>query len=478
MKLENKIMKRPFYTIYIICFISLAFITGCKKFVEVPLPVSGLTGEAAFTTDKSTAAVLNNMYASLSASEFFSNQNGVGYRTGIYTDELELLNANPVLVPFYSNTVQNNNTGYLWTGFYKQIYAANIIIEGTRASATLTNKNQWLGEALFMRAFLHFYLVNLYGDVAIAISSDYKANNTSSRSPQSDVYKQIITDLKEAQSLLPNDYHDGDGSVTTDKGRPNKLAATALLARAYLYTGDWANAEAQATALINNSALQLTALAQTFLANSAETIWSISPEPPAYVGDFNAYNNVPDVIPANKLISTLAYGALSKSMISTFETGDKRFTTWVRVVTTAATPISTYYLINKYRSNVSGVEYMMMLRHAEQYLIRAEARARLNNLTGAKTDLDAVRTRAGLAGTTESTQAAMLTAILHERRVEFFTESGFRLFDLRRTGNLDAVMNVAAPLKNGSWSSFRQWWPIPLTDLLSNPNLKQTPGYQ
>jgi len=120
----------------------------------------------------------------------------------------------------------------------------------------------------------------------------------------------------------------------------------------------------------------------------------------------------------------------------------------------------------------------MLLRLAEQYLIRAEARAQLNDIKGAATDLNVVRTRAGLGATAAANQTDMVGAVLQERRVELFTEPGHRFFDLKRTGTIDAVMGAAAPLKGGNWASFMQYWPIPTADILADPNLTQTPGYQ
>jgi hypothetical protein len=83
-----------------------------------------------------------------------------------------------------------------------------------------------------------------------------------------------------------------------------------------------------------------------------------------------------------------------------------------------------------------------------------------------------------LAPTAASDQAALLTAILHERQIELFAEHGHRFFDLRRFGQLDPVMNVEAPVKGASWNSYKQWWPILKTDIQIDPNLVQTPGYQ
>jgi len=144
-------------------------------------------------------------------------------------------------------------------------------------------------------------------------------------------------------------------------------------------------------------------------------------------------------------------------------------------------PAAVYYFPYKYKANgtyTSPQETVALFRLAELYLIRAEAQAQQGNLGGAIADLNMVRTRAGLSGTTAVTQSDVLAAILRERRAELFTESGQRFFDLRRTGNLDAVMNVIAPLKGGVWASFKAWWPISVTDIQNDTHLTQTPGFQ
>jgi hypothetical protein len=121
----------------------------------------------------------------------------------------------------------------------------------------------------------------------------------------------------------------------------------------------------------------------------------------------------------------------------------------------------------------------MLLRLAEQYLIRAEARAQLNNVNGAQSDLNTIRSRAGLSIIMPNDKNTLLDAILHERKVELFTELGHRWFDLKRTGHVDAVMSIEAPKKiNGmGWKSYQQLYPLPLTDLQRDQNLVQNPGY-
>ena len=98
-------------------------------------------------------------------------------------------------------------------------------------------------------------------------------------------------------------------------------------------------------------------------------------------------------------------------------------------------------------------------------------------MTAAAADLNVIRQRAGLTNTTATGQQAILNAILHERQVEFFTEWGHRWFDLKRTGNVNAVMSVVTPQKGGIWNANWALYPIPISEITLNPNLKQNPGY-
>jgi hypothetical protein len=117
----------------------------------------------------------------------------------------------------------------------------------------------------------------------------------------------------------------------------------------------------------------------------------------------------------------------------------------------------------------------MVLRLAEQYLIRAEARAEQNELTGAASDLNIIRMRAGLNPTTATSQADILTAIQHERRVELFTEWGHRWFDLRRWGTAVPLLSSEKP---NSVTEDDLLYPVPQSEISVNSNLTQNPGYQ
>ncbi|KAA2238979.1 RagB/SusD family nutrient uptake outer membrane protein [Chitinophaga agrisoli] len=470
------------YAAFIACAL---LISSCKKYLDIPLPLDVIAGDAAYTNDQSSAAVLNNVYASMlttneGADAVFDGKS-TAYSSGLYTDELQAIGL-PTATErlYYQNNIQAVNTGGAWTKLYKGIYNLNLAIEGiTRASSVnLHYREQWLGEAYFMRALLHFYLVNLYGDCVLAITSDYRVNSVLPRTTPQAVYVQIIKDLQQAQGLLSDDYKDGKGLTTTDKGRPNKAAATALLARVYLYTSDWNNAEIQASAVIGNSRYQLPPLAQVFLKASTETIWALAPGQGAFVRDYSAYNS--GMAPLVPTFPSNGVGvAMSDNLANTFEPGDQRLSAWTRVSSDTGSTPRTYRFPDKYKTNVHDVEYIVVLRLAEQYLIRAEARVKLNKLSNAQADLNIVRARAGLAGTPATSPNELLNAIEKERRTELFTEAGHRLFDLRRTDRLNALMTILTPQKGGTgWQQYMQWWPIPTNDIFANPNLVQTAGYQ
>ena len=450
--------------------------TGCKKYLSIPLPVNSIAAADAYATDPTTASVLNNIYYNFQVPGWLGGASGLGMDAGLYTDELQTVSSSSaVLKGFYANTITGDNGGVQWGEYYKQMNAANTTIEAMRSSS-LPFKNQWLGEALFLRGLMYYYLTNLYGDVALALSSDYVVNGALSRSPKSDVNKQIVADLKEAQGLLSASYLDYNGNTATDRARPNKAAAAALLARVYLYQGSWADAEAQASTVIGDNTYAMETPANVFLAKSRENIWGLLPTQGLLylVQDPLGYQITAGTSPTTSGVGVI----LSPQLLNSFEANDARYINWIGVSTVGTT---NYYYANKYKVKdpaSANIETFVVLRLAEQYLIRAEARVEQNNLTGAISDINVIRTRAGLPATTASAKSDLLSAIMQERRVEFFTEMGHRFFDLRRTGTVDAVMGVVSPQKGSNWASYMQYWPIPTSETQRNTHLKQTPGYQ
>ncbi|MCS3800879.1 RagB/SusD family nutrient uptake outer membrane protein [Niastella sp. OAS944] len=454
------------------------FFTSCKKFVEVEPPISRMVTQTVFENAASATAAQTAIYTQM---ERNTESYNIASYTGFLGDELMSWSTNADMIQHYTNSItsQNPYSTRLWKNAYYYIYQANSIIEGVNDSKidTVVSK-QLLGEAKFIRAYWHFYLTNLFGDIPIVISTDYNVNMGIFRSSQSEVYRQIKGDLTDAKNLLSSDYLNETSTITTmERTRPTKWAASALLARAYLYSGDYDNAILESDAIIAKTDMYSlkSDLNDVFLKNSTEAIWQIQIPLPTTINTADGANFI--------LRSTPGLGLLNNSTISTplknaFEINDKRKSNWTHDTTISG---KTYTYPYKYKVYTGSIitEYSMILRLAELFLIRSEAQAEKNNISNAVADLNKIRNRAGLpdySGLMD--KDSVLDAIYHERRVELFTEWGHRWLDLIRTNTIDKVMNSAAPAKGGTWSHYKALYPIPQSEILINSNLKQNEGYQ
>jgi hypothetical protein len=492
--------KAVFFQLGFTLLINIIVSSSCKKLVETDPPSNKLSTAQVFSADASAIGVLNAMYAGMNGNPYQGN-GSINLYAGLNADELTLYNAvtSASYLGHYKNALTSiyngaSNSGYEnWRPLYGVIFSCNSAIEGLNASNTLTAsvKQQLLGEAIFLRAFHFFYLVNLWGDVPLVLGTDPQENNNLSRSSKDKVYDQIIADLKNAEELLSNNFLGSDLLTSTlERVRPTKWAATALLARVYLYKGEWAKAEDRATALINNLGLfgPLPPLNNAFLKNSKEAIWQIQPTDV----NFNTTEAQTFCLTSFGPNTSSNPVYLNNNFLSSFEPGDQRAVpgNWTNSITVGGT---TYYFPFKYKlyqklttpvTSPGGLsEYFMVLRLGEQFLIRSEARAKLNNLSGAISDLDSIRKRAGLPLISVTnpgiSQSALVDKILHERQVELFAEWGHRWLDLKRSGKVDEVMGIVTPQKSGGapWKSYQQWYPIDYFELQRGPNLTQTAGY-
>jgi starch-binding outer membrane protein, SusD/RagB family len=459
--------------------LTLFLLTGCEKFVEVDVPVTGLTGSVVYSKDATAAAAVNGIVFNVLSQNFSHGHNGITALMGLAADELDAHPSNPHYQEYYKNKITSASAPF-WSEIYSKIYECNEALEGINNSTTLspTLKNQLLGEAKFLRAFLYFYAVNLFGDVPLILTTDYKVNSLIPRTTSLKVWERIISDLVEAQELLPVNYYAPQGGVYAERVLPVKAAASALLARVYLYQEDWVNAAEQATTVIEDSKFTLNSdLLEVFKKNSTESIWqlgAISPIPtiPGSTTDgyFFVLLNAPD--------QSINPVSLSQSAYNLFDMIDERKTAWIG---TFADNTNIYFYANKYKtSSATGLaytEYLTVLRLAEQYLIRAEANAHLNKLSEASEDLNNTRIRAGLAAFSSGDKDILLDSIANEKRREFFCEWGHRWFDLKRTKTIDQVMPVIAINKGTTWKSEYQLLPIPLSEIQLNPNMVQNKGY-
>jgi len=446
---------------------------SCKKFLEVEPPKNSLVKETVFKNDDQATSAILGIYANMASYSYASGgPNSITCLAGVSSDELIGYNAGNS--QFYENqiTPENYNLYSLYLGPYQSIYAANSILEGllTSNSITPTVKTQLEGEALFIRAFAYFYLVNLFGPVPLQLNTDYRITSIAIRKSESEIYQQIILDLKTAEGLLTDNY------PSIGRTRPNKSVVQAMLARTYLYLNDWVNAEKYASIVIGKTSIyNLVDLDSIFLSNSKEAIWQLFPTANTNSEDGNMFI----------LTDTPLDISLNEHFVANlFEPNDNRKTSWIRSITNNT---GTYYYPFKYKIQSSTIvtEYSMVLRLAEQYLIRAEARINQDGkISSGIADLNLIRKRARPTPNgdipnplpdlpTSLNKEDALLATEQERKAELFAEWGHRWLDLKRTNRIDIILS---PIKS-QFKSTHSLYPIPQDELNQNPNIKQNPGY-
>ena len=441
-------------------------VSSCKKFVDVGPPALQLSSETVFQSDATATAAQLAIYSQLEGSGFVYNSQLIC--GALSADEFKNYQTSVTVSDLANGNLTSDNSMVLsmWNGYYKYIYQANAVLSGVAASKTLSQavRNQLEGEAKFIRAWCHFYLVNFFGPVPIIKETNYLKTSTTPRSTDDSVYTFIIQDLQDAINLLDAEYRSPSNAVSLERLRPNKGAARAMMARVSLYKSDWLAAEAFATAVIEDNRYALvTDMNNVFLKNSTEAIWQLQPvlAKAPYIGLFLPFTGTP------------FSSSLEPELINAFATNDGRKDAWTK----ASSPANLYYYGSKYKTGFSAVvitEYTMLLRLAEVYLIRAEARARLGNLAESQADLNLLRLRAGLDALSGLEREDLIDSIQTERRLELFAEIPDRWINLKRTGK---ALSTLQPFKGSSYSVNDLLYPIPLQELLRNPNLTQNPGY-
>jgi len=492
--INNILLKSRSKILFCISFILIFANYSCKKFVEVPIPETLTNSEQMFTSDAKAISVLTAIYSRMSPYTINDIENipSISFFIGLSSDEFTLYDPlndqDPIRKGLYTNSLNSTLGIKYFQNFYAIIYKANVALNAIIKSSSLNSKvkQQLMGECRFIRAFSYFYLTNIYGDVPLVLGTDYKINGLLPRVSKSEIYSQVILDLKEANTLLNENFLDGTLlSTTKERVRPTKWAATALLARVFLYNKDYVNAEAEASKIIDkNDFFSLVSLNDVFLKNSNEAIWQIQSVNDGFITpDARAF-----ILPTSGPVSHSFPLYLSQHMLDSFEPGDKRKSEWVGTRTVNGID---YNYPHKYKVNTinsSSIEYSTVLRLGEQYLIRAEAREEQNKISEAVKDINILRSRSRSNLTSDIlhplpdlqtglSQNKVLDAILHERQVELFSEWGHRWFDLKRSGKINSVMPSVTLGKGGIWSSNWQLYPIPIRELMVNPNLYQNIGY-
>lgn len=465
------------YKVLSLCFTLL--MSSCESILDIDPPTDSITADVTFSTPEGIRTAATGFYTD----NFLNN---LMYYQGLelYVSQLsdELLARSGQFADL-SQCNYNSSTSYipnLWDAPYSSIYGANDFLGHVGGSTVLPESelNVYRGEALFFRANAYFYLVNLFGDVPLLTTYDVSVTSKASRTPKAEVYQQIISDLQQAQQLL-NNSGNGTTRISTD-------AATALLARVYLYTEQWDKAVSESNKLLpsvdggQGNNYQLETVERVFLSTSSETILASNQEGFTGTGSYVGYTRIGNLFIPN-VRATYASYYFSDELVNDVRSESKDLrNSWIGEKTGSGGKI--YYYPYKYKnvttpSSAANYENYVILRLAEQYLIRAEASVHQGNMQQAVADINKIRQRAALSPYSGNlNKKDLLLEIEAQRRKEFFFEQGHRWMDLNRTGRADAVYGSTS-YKKLNWKSYRSLLPIPEQQIGRNHNLIQNPEY-
>lgn len=441
-------------------------VTSCEGLVEVDPPINQISSAQVFESVTTADAALSNLYAEVQSYSLFSGGSlGAGALLGTYTDELysygmAVQNSDYDL---FSNThlASNARIRSVWGNAYKQIYMANAIIEGIDQSTAVaeTDRSRIKGEALFLRSLTYFYLSRVFGDVPYTITTDYSVNQSLGRTGEADLLIKVQQDLENAVTMLDETYRN------TERIYPNRKTAQLVLAMVLMTRNQWQQAEVLLQQVVQSPLyIWQPDNTKTFKVSGKHILWQLKPLKPGNPTNEALLYYFTAAVPNTYTVTD--------NLAFSFAAGDLRKQHWLKQVVIAG---KTYYRVDKYRNTVNNTdEYSVVFRLEEAYLMLAEVLAQQNRVSEALPYLNAVKQKAGIPPAPATfTKNQMLAEILAENRKEFFSERGIRFLTLKRAGLLDALVT-----EKPNWKSWHSRWPVPLSELLLNPNLNpQNDGY-
>ncbi|SDE57378.1 Starch-binding associating with outer membrane [Mucilaginibacter pineti] len=479
-------MKKIKYTIIALSTLIVLFNTSCKKQLDIK-PESDVEADLAIKNSKDVEGVLIGAYTAAglrgiyggrlqATTEFLANDGDFSFY-GTYSEYTELSSQAP--------TITNAFISDLWNAGFNTIGVCNTVLAHLDLVDTAKGKRVRVeAEAKFLRGMTYFDLARSFGrawnddhgspttnpavPIVLTPTTTIPGIQKPSRSTVAQVYAQAISDLTAAEANLE----------VAKSTYASSSAASAILARIYLTQENYTLAETEATKVIDakNNGNIIYSLVNLFadefqypgqathVFNTTEDIFAIQMSSQS---GFNALNEI---------FASADFGGRSETYINQqhfdrYETGDDR--------------LNEFYdedglgdiLTSKFNNQYGNV---VLIRLAEIYLIRAEARIKKGaaDLVGAAADINIVRKRAKLENTTATSAVDLFEAVKHERRVELAFE-GFRLFDLKRyKESIPAYDSNGDPAGTIDWDSPKLVYPIPKRERDTNPNLTQNEGYQ
>jgi hypothetical protein len=503
--------------IYLIFAASL--FSSCKKEFLDKKPQVSLVDENFYKTDQDMIAAINAAYDPLTMeSDRLGQQFCLPFLFGdvVSDDALKGGSGDPDQANFdylekFKGESRFQELLLVWQKNYTGIYRSNLVLQfAPKSNASENIKNRVIGEAKFLRAYYHFELVKMFGDVPLVTKVLNPDEYTLERSPKTEVYRQIEADLTDALALPEK------GQI--ELGRATKSAAQALLARVQMYQTlndqtKWSEVLRNAEAVIKSGIYDLepdfSTIHTTAKENGIESIFEIqfASGIPGRGGDNNSpwgsgnegtfLNimirgrdnggwgfNCPTIDLLNEfkkepMNDSVADPRLKATIIQDGDTvsGEKY------IVSAGNYPYTGTYSrkyserqLNSYLDPSDGPSNYRVIRYADVLLMAAEAANELGNSGDALKYLNLVRKRVNMPAKNETSKDALRAIIWRERRIELALE-GHRFFDLVRQGRAAEVMTATTEGK-GFKAGTHEVFPIPLTEVqLSKGKITQNKGY-
>lgn len=387
-----------------------------------------------------------------------------------------------------------------WRLFYRSIEQCNLVLENVPTITegfTAERKAQLLAEAHFMRAMAHFYAARVWGDIPINLT----ARNVTplGREPLNDVMKMVVAEADLAIPVLPWMY---EGTRKKSISRGTKGAALALKAHALMWLKDYQGASAALQEIIDEGVFSLVPISgfrdMFDKGESNEMVFHMFYD--ASIGEFSDYyGHILTYYLTNPYTSrgNLSLAVARSRILEIYpdyarDQSDKRVAEFFQSVDFSVgeneiRPIFADPLANGERQimfakfrKAKDRSYNLMdspvpiFRYADILLLKAEADARLNKVNESMTNLNLVRTRAGIPLFTKTDQALLIEEVLEERRRELIGEY-HRVYDLVRLGRLHDFNSSVTEKNEKDGAGF---FPVSDEAFANNPNMTQTYYWQ
>ena len=468
----------------------LIFLTSCSDYLDTE-PITeeatslngGIVIKNAVDAEKRMNAVYGTFGSGYWQLDYFLIGDGQSDNAYIGAD-------NPAIFQYEAYQMLSTNSQMKgdWNDLYNNINTCNIVINYVDQATDLnaTRKNEMIGEASLIRALNHFQAVQLWGDCPIAKEAIFSISSANfdeafnalfpARKPIVEVYAQIIADCQVAIQKAPD---------ASNKFKANKMAANALLAKVYatMPNPDWTKVNQYCDIVIGGGYTLLPTFDHLFdnaHEGNSESIWEINGD--GWGSPIGAWNTFMFLgtdwkkfnAPSHTLVKAYANNNDKQRVASTITRANVGWadTYWS----------STNYPFCYKMRDTNGNQNFYIARLADILLLKAAALANKGDITGAMSQVNIIRTRAGIASISASNQSDAFNKILEERLMELAFE-GDRWFDLKRMGK---AIELKKKKKDGNGNLLpyasninqnRLLWPIPQDKLDANALLTQNPGY-